>query len=487
MNIVFATAEVSPFAKTGGLGDVCGALPKALARLGHDLTVFTPLHRAAATWCAEHRIKLEPLLEPFLIPWSGWAAEARLLRATLPESNIPVIFVANDHYFDREGIYAARPDGFNDYIHRFTFFCRAVIRGCELLDIRPDILHAHDWHTALLPIYLHSGLRRAPHFERAASVFTIHNLNYQGDSWPGAFPLLGLHPSYWSGAGVEHFGSLNLIKGGIIFADQVTTVSPGYAREIQSPEFGAGLDGVVRDCSWKLTGILNGIDAHAWDPATDPLISAHFSPGKMLGKKICKRMLGREAGIKLRPKSPLLGVVSRLVGQKGFDLLLPVADKLIAAGAQLLVLGSGEAWLEKGFLALAAKYPTECHMWAKFDNALAHRIFAGADILLVPSRYEPCGLNQMYALRYGTMPVVRLTGGLADTIDSFDGTNPDHATGFGFRVMTPQELYTATWIAMLNYHDTRLWKTLQARGMAIDFSWERSAAEYETVYRRARG
>lgn len=487
MNVVFATAEVSPIAKTGGLGDVCGSLPKALAKLGHDVTIFMPFYRQARHWFEKHGVTPYQVLPTATIAWANWTAEATFLRTTLPGTDIALILVANDFFFERDQIYAQAPDGVDDFLLRYTFFSRAVIRGCELLDIRPDVLHAHDWHTALLPVYLESGLRFEPHFTNTRSVFTIHNLQYQGAAAADAFALTGLHSRYWSSDAVEHFGTLSPMKGGIVFADQVTTVSPTYAREIRTSEYGAGLDGVLRGVSRKLTGILNGIDVDEWDPATDPLLAANYDADTLKDKIRNKRALAKEAGFRFSTKMPLIGAVSRLVGQKGFQLLLPMLDRLLAAGAQIAILGSGDADLEQALEAVAARHPTHCRVWIGFDNALAHRIYAGSDMLLMPSMYEPCGLNQMYALRYGTVPIVRLTGGLADTVVPFDGTNVEEANGFGFAAAHPVELYLATWVAMLNYKDFEAWKTLQANGMACDFSWERSAREYERIYRLAAG
>ena len=485
MRILFATAEVSPIAKTGGLGDVCGSLPKALRTLGHDVTVVMPFYRTARKWFEKNDAPLELAHPTTRIAWADWSADATYLRSTLPGTDIPLILVANDHFFDREHIYGGRDPWYDDGIERFTFFCRAIIRGCELLGLWPEIIHAHDWHTALLPAYLHSGLRGSANFANARSVYTIHNLNYQGVASPDAFRHLGLHSRYWAGDALEHFGVLNLMKGGIIFADQVTTVSPNYSRETQTSAFGAGLDGVLRILSFKYHGILNGIDVDEWNPATDPTLAAHYEAEKMHGKIISKRMLAHEAGIKYRAKAPLLGVVSRLVDQKGFHLLIPILSKLIQAGAQAVILGSGEPWLEEAFSRIALEHREEARVWIGFDNELAHRIYAGSDLLLMPSIYEPCGLNQMYALHYGTVPVVRLTGGLVDTVNPFDGTNRSAANGFGFLSTDPMDLYAATWLGMLNYKDLRLWKQLQANGMHTDFSWERSAREYEQVYARA--
>ncbi|HEY6843451.1 MAG TPA: glycogen synthase GlgA [Thermoanaerobaculia bacterium] len=485
MRVVFATAEVSPIAKTGGLGDVCGSLPKALAKLGHDITIFMPLHRQAREWFERSGAPIEEALPPTQIMWANWAAEATYFRAELPGTDLPLYLVANDRFFNREQIYAPRADGYDDGVERFAFFCRAVVRGCELLGLAPDILHAHDWHAALLPLYLHSGLRGSSTFASTRSVYTIHNLNYQGIGLASQFAALGLHSRYWSPDGLEHFGEINLMKGGIIFADQVTTVSPHYAQEIQTSAHGAGLDGVLRSLSFKLTGILNGIDVDEWDPEGDPNLPSNFNAEKMSGKNLSKRALLREAKLTHRAKTPLVSFISRLVDQKGVDLLIPALAHILAAGAQAVILGSGEARYEDALARIGEQNSDRCRVWIGFDSALSHRIYAGSDMLLMPSIYEPCGLNQMYALRYGTIPVVRLTGGLVDTVTPFDATNAEAANGFGFETPTAQDLFATTWLAILNYREGKVWKRLQANGMATDFSWDRSAAEYEVIYNRA--
>lgn len=481
MRVLFATAEVSPIAKTGGLGDVCGSLPKALTALGHEVVIFMPYYRQAREWLARSGAELVPLAQT-TITWANWTAEATFLGTTLPGTRIALILVANDYFFDREQIYSARADGFDDALHRYTFFCRAIIRGCELLGIYPDIIHAHDWHAALLPVYLHSGLRGSENFRNARSVYTIHNLNYQGNAGPDAFAVTGLHSRYWAPDALEHFGQVNMMKGGIIFADRVTTVSPNYAREMQGSEHGAGLDGLLRIVSHKLSGIVNGIDVEEWNPASDPLLPAHFSAADLRGKAAVKEALAKEARLPYEPQRPILSVISRLVDQKGFQLLLPILDRLLEGGAQAVILGSGEPHYEEGFRYFAQRYPDRCSVRIGFDNALAHRIYAGSDMLLMPSIYEPCGLNQMYALRYATIPIVRLTGGLADTVLPFDGSNADAATGFGFHSATPEALFMATWQAMLTFREREIWTRLQQNGMAVDFSWERSAREYVRRY-----
>jgi len=484
MRVLFVTAEVSPIAKTGGLGDVCGSLPKALRKLGHEVIVFMPMYRQAKEWLWKNNVHPEPVAS-VRIAWADWIAEVTYYRTVLPGSDIPLYLVGNDFLFDRPQLYSPREDGYDDYLERFTVFCRAVIRGVEGIGFAPDIVHAHDWHTALLPVYLHSGLRASHEFRHARSVYTIHNLNYQGIAGAHRWRHLGLHSRYWAPDALEHFGDVNPMKGGILLSDQVTTVSPNYAREIRTPQHGAGLDGVLRAAEWKLTGILNGIDVEEWNPAADPLIDANYEPGRMHGKTICKRMLAGEAGLKYKPKTPLIGAVSRLVDQKGFQLAIPVLEKLLAAGAQFVLVGTGDPWLENALENIAAKHPDSCHVRLSFDVEFARRVYAGSDMMLIPSLYEPCGLNQMYALRYDTVPVVRLTGGLKDTVIPFEGTNGEEANGFGFVAPSPADLYLATWLGMLNYRDSRTWKGLQTNGMAADFSWERSARQYEEVYRRA--
>jgi starch synthase len=484
MQIVFATSEVAPIAQTGGLGDVCGSLPKALRKLGHDVVVFMPFYRQARDYFAAAG-GLEAVIPAQPLSWANWTHEVSVYEARLPESDVRLFLVANAFFFDRDTIYSFDSAGRDDGVERYTFFCRAVIRACELLGLQPDVIHSHDWHTALFPLYLDSGLRNQPNFRGTASVYTIHNLNYQGIGTPAQFAVTGLTGRYWSWQALEHWGQLNLMKGGILFADEVTTVSPTYAREIQTPPLGAGLDGILRARARFLTGILNGIDESEWSPATDRHLAAHFSEEHMSGKLAARRTLSREAGFKYTTRIPILGIVSRLVEQKGFDLLLPVLRHLLDAGARAVILGSGDHALEAGFEQIGRERPGECRVWTGFQVVLAHKIVAGADVMLMPSRYEPCGLNQMYALRYGTVPVVRLTGGLADTVVPYDGTNLDTANGFGFFDATPRDLYLAAWTALLTFKDHQTWKTLQKNGMPTDFSWHASARRYDEIYRRA--
>jgi len=487
MQVVFASAEVAPFAKTGGLGDVCGALPRFLARAGHDVTLFLPFYREVATYFERQGAFPEVVADDITISWSNWSYDLTLLRANLPGSGVPIYFFANSYFFNRESIYSARWDGTDDNLERYVFFCRAVIRCTELLGLRPDILHAHDWHTAPLPVYLHSGLRGSQSFRHTASVYTIHNLNYQGRYPASRFRFLGLHDRYWQPDAMEYFGDVHFMKSGIVFADQVTTVSPNYASEIQTEEFGAGLDGLLRENSHKLTGILNGIDTAEWDPSSDFHLPVRYDRDSLSRKAACKEALCGEIGLPFNSRRPLIGVISRLVEQKGIDLLIPIVDAVIDRGAQIMVLGSGEQHLEDALRSLSSRHRNAFKASLTFDPALAHRITAGCDLFVMPSRYEPCGLNQMYALRYGTLPLVRMTGGLADTVVPYEPWNTHQATGFGFKTLHPLALLGAIDWALQTFQEPETWRVLQRNGMAADFAWESSARMYEQVYARAIG
>jgi starch synthase len=482
LSILFVSAEVSPFAKTGGLGDVCGALPKALARLGEEVVVVTPWYAQARQWFESRGLQADTVMPSFTLAWDGWIHDIGVLQSTLPGSDVPVYFIANDYFFNREQIYSNTWSGSDDHFERYIVFSRAAIRLAELLGLNVDVIHAHDWHTAIMPAYLHSGLRGSDSFRNARSVYTIHNLNYQG-RYPGnRFGYTGLHDRYWRPDALEYYGDVHLMKGGIIFADQVTTVSPGYAREIQGAEFGAGLDGLLRENAWKMTGILNGIDVQEWDPSADHHLPARYDRHSLEGKLRCKQALCQESGLPFDPERPVIGVVSRLVEQKGFDLLLPIIPALMNDGAQLVILGSGESWLEDAFRHAESVYHQQLRTWIRFDNGLAHRITAGADMILMPSRYEPCGLNQMYALRYGTVPVVRLTGGLADTVFPLDGPEGWRANGFGFSAPRPEAFLGAIRFGLQAFTHRELWHALQQNGMMEDFSWETAAKRYISVY-----
>ena len=481
MRIAFAAAEVVPFSKTGGLADVCGALPKALVDLGHDLTVVTPYHRVVDEWFDRSEARRELTVETE-ISWAYWRAKVRLLRSTIPGTEIPVIFVANE-LFDRRSIYAA-VESFDDDLERFTLFGRAAIKALELIGQKVDIFHIHDWHTGAIPAWLESGLRSVEVFRETATVFTIHNLHYQGRYRADRFEFLGLESRFWPS--FEFFGALNLMKAGIIHANQVTTVSPQYAREIMTPAQGAELDGLLRHVAPKVTGILNGIDVDDWNPASDPALPANYDLADLRGKEVCRRSLRHELGLAAGEGRPLIGIVSRLAEQKGLDLLIPIIPRLVHEGAQFAILGSGDPRLEQGFRHLASRFGRSLSYNSEFNPDLARRITAGTDLIAMPSRYEPCGLNQMYGLRYGSLPLVRFTGGLADSVIPYTGDNLESATGFAFPHPNSADLYETIGAAMRVFENRLIWRRLQDNAMKADFSWTVAAKQYEKVYERAK-
>jgi len=465
MRIAHLSAEVTPFAKSGGLGDVAGALPKAQAQLGHEVTVWMPLYREAR----------EKLRDAELVT-DG------VLRTTLPGSDVPLFLIAHDEFFDRKHIYSPAADGRDDGIARYGYFVRAVFAAMHKLWLAPQIMHAHDWHTALAPMALAWDRPRDWIFNETKSVFTIHNLAYQGIYPPSMFGALGLPPDALPHA--EFDGVINLMKGGIVSADVITAVSPTFAREITTHDGGFGLDGLLRMRSDRLIGIVNGIDPLVWNPATDPKIAHHYDASSIEGKLENRRALLEATGMDADDRGFVVGIVGRLTQQKGFDLLFPVLGDLIGAGIRFVMLGSGEPALEQQMHRYSGG-----RFWAYvgFQDDLAHRIEAGADAFLMPSRFEPCGLNQLYSLAYGTPPIVRRTGGLADTVVGYDGHNRDRATGFTFDDATPSALRDTVLWAQRCYQDPLLWTQLALNGMSQDYSWKHSAEMYCEVYRRVRG
>jgi starch synthase len=478
--VLFAVSEAAPFARTGGLGDVSGALPKALGRLGHDVRLIMPLYRAVDR--ARHR--LVTVASGIDVPTGVGTQTVELLEGRLSD-RVPVYFVGHGPSFDRDGLYQGPSGGdFPDNAERFGLFSRAALEACRALSIRPDLVHAHDWQTALLPVYLRAVLPDDPFFRETRTVFTIHNLGYQGLFPRETLPRLGLPWDLFSLGGLEFYGNVNLLKGGLVFADLLTTVSRRYSQEIQHAEQGFGLDGVLRERHQDLFGILNGIDPEEWNPATDPYIVARYSSADRSGKARCKQDLQTRLGLAVRADVPVLGVISRLAGQKGLDLLRDIMDELLKLDVQLALLGSGDKGLESDFLTLAAGHPSKLGVRIGFDIALSHQIEAGADLFLMPSRYEPCGLNQMYSLAYGTIPVVRATGGLDDTIVQFDPAT-GRGNGFKFLDATPGAFFDALRQALSLFPEKVHWDRLVANAMGADYTWDRSAREYERLYRLA--
>jgi starch synthase len=474
MRIVLAASEVAPFAKTGGLADVAGSLPAALARLGHQVSVFTPYYRQVRRSGARVR-----RVASIFVPVAGQQKEAHILAGRLPGAPVKVYFVARREFFDRAGLYGPGTYEYPDNLDRYAFFCRAACSAARELELDPHVFHLNDWHTALMAAYLKHVYADDPRLSAAAVVFTIHNLGYQGIFPPWKMPITGLPPERFNWQELEFYGQINLLKGGLVYADALNTVSKRYAREIQTREGGYGLEGVLAGRSDRLFGILNGLDDSAWDPASDGLLPARYSPGRMTGKARCRTALRRQMGLGGPRTRPVLGMVSRLAEQKGLDILVEALPAIMDLPADVVVLGSGERRFERALTELADRYAGRLSVRLRYDEALAHLIEAGSDVYLMPSRYEPCGLNQMISLRYGTLPVVRETGGLADTIS--DGVN-----GFTFAEYAPAALLAAVRRAVTMMKRRRDWSAMVERAMRQDWSWKRSAREYLRLYELAR-
>lgn len=483
MNILLATSEAVPFAKTGGLADVCGALPVELARLGHRPAVILPAYRQTR-YCG---LAIQPLGIDFIVPIGSKMVTGHLLRSSMPGVDVPVYLIEQDQYFDRDELYGVDGKDYIDNCERFVFFSRAVLEAIRLLDLQVDVLHANDWQTGLIPAYLKIEYHSVPRYQRIAALFTIHNMSYQGQFWHWDMLLTGLDWKYFNWRQMEFHGNLNLLKTGMVFSDSISTVSPRYAQEIQSSALGCGLEDVLRYRSDVLTGILNGIDPHEWDPQTDPHLPANYTAETVAqGKPICKAVLQKELGLPQDGHAPLVGMVGRLIDQKGFDLLADVLQRWVqTSDVQWAILGTGQPKYHKLLETLAERFPQKVAVRLEFSNPLAHRIEAGADIFLMPSRFEPCGLNQMYSLRYGTVPLVRATGGLADTIVGYDPQAPNPAAnGFVFQEYSILTLSETLRQACDAYRQPEVWSQLVATGMRQDWSWARRAREYVELYQK---
>jgi starch synthase len=476
MRVVHLASEATPYAKTGGLGDVLGALPPALVRAGIETTVVLPGYRDARRVAGA-----TPQVGEVSALVSSRTAQARILA--VDDAAVPTRLVDAPQYFDRPALYGEDGRDYPDNAERFVFFCRAALAWLGTWEQPPDVIHVHDWQAALAPAFLAAGRGLYPELAAARTVTTIHNLAFQGRFWEADWHLLNLDRRLFAVDGLEFHGYINFLKAGLMFADAITTVSPRYAEEIRSPAFGEGLDGVLRLRAPDLSGILNGVDYTVWDPAHDSAIVATYDRRDRSGKARCKAALQGEMGLDVRADAPLLGVVSRLdPTQKGIDLVVEVASELLTTSdVQLVVLGSGDPALEGALLRMREQAPRRVALRLGFDDGLAHRIEAGADMFLMPSRYEPCGLSQLYSLRYGTVPIVHATGGLADTVADYDPTR-DTGTGFVFAPLRRELFLTAIRRALTTWRDAARWRGLVDRGMAADFSWDASAARYRALY-----
>lgn len=476
MKILFVASEGLPYSKTGGLADVIEGLPRALVEMGHEIAVLLPRHRgnkavsvilSSVTVALGNRLRFPALVE-------GKSVEG-----------VRYFFVDDPEYFDRAQLYGDRGGDYPDNAERFAEFSRAAIEFVKRVWL-PDVIHCHDWQAALVPLLLRTQHANDPAVRSLPSVLTIHNLAYQGVFPRTALDNIGLPPQLFTMDSLEFYGRMNYLKGGLIYADYLTTVSRRYAKEIQTPEYGAGLEGVIRGRGERLVGILNGVDYGIWSPESDSLIAQNYSVHNMAGKKACKRDV--LAQFKLPEENldrPLIGIISRFVDQKGFDLIVEISEQLARENLSIIALGTGQPVYEKALKAFAEKHPGKVAVKVGFDNSLAHKIEAGADIFLMPSRFEPCGLNQIYSLRYGTVPVVRATGGLDDTVQDFSSSN-GAGTGFKFEEYSGAQLLDAVRRALAAFRDGKAWQGLQANGMGKDFSWKTSAAAYVTLYEAAK-
>jgi starch synthase len=470
------TSEAHPFAKTGGLAEVTASLADALGTLGHSVTLVLPRYRMVAVDGAERlqtRVRLGDRLQPVTFYERPLSDRVTLVLVDVPE------------LFDREGLYGT-PDG--DYLDnavRFAVFSRAALEYPRLRERRPSIIHAHDWQTGLVPVYQKMHLSADPFVGGVPAVFTLHNLAFQGVFPASTLPAIGLGSEVFAVQAMEFWGNISYLKAGINFSEKITTVSPGYAKEIVQPELGFGFDGILARRSADLVGILNGIDTSRWTPTADEFVPASFSADDLRGKRDAKRALLSAVGLPSDDAAlarPAIGLVSRLTDQKGFDLIMAASEKLMALDAAWIMLGNGERRYEEAWQALEARYPDRVSTAIGFDERLAHHIEAGADMFLMPSRFEPCGLNQMYSLRYGTVPIVRATGGLNDTVEDADA-EPETGTGFKFREYTPEALLQTIRRALAAFADPGRWAAIEQRGMRLDHSWDASAREYVKVYR----
>jgi starch synthase len=476
MKILFVSSEGLPYSKTGGLADVVEALPKTLRGMGHEVAVLLPRY---------HGNKVSSIIVSSVT--IALAEELRFpaIAEGAPVNGVRYFFVDDPRFFDRSHLYGDSRGDYPDNAERFSEFSRVAVEFMKRVWL-PDVVHCHDWQTALVPLLLRTQYSQDPAVRSLPVVLTIHNLAYQGLFRQAALHRIGLPEDLFRPEALEFYGGINFLKGGLIFADYLTTVSRRYAKEIQTPEYGCGLEGVIQSRTDRLVGILNGADYEAWNPETDKLIAQNYSVRDLHGKRVCKKNL---LDLFRLPEEnldrPLIGIVSRFADQKGFDLIVEIADELMRENLSLVVLGTGQAEYQEFFTQLAAKVPERVAVRIGYDNGLAHQIEAGSDIFLMPSRYEPCGLNQIYSLRYGTVPVVRATGGLDDTVQAFD-TETKTGTGFKFDAYSGRALLESLRSAMGTYHRPELWPVLQTNGMSKDFSWKASATAYVTLYEAAK-
>ena len=480
MKVAFVSYEVFPFAKVGGLADVAGAFPKVLRKKGVDVYVFMPKHKIVESNSKKYGYRVSKVEENINLPVLKTSEKFSIFRSSIPSSDVPVYMIANDYYFSAEEVYKGP-----DLAEQAIFFSNAVLEALKKLNLRPDIIHVNDWQTSLIPVYLKTVYREDPFFSRTALVLTIHNLGYQGIYDPKYMDFAGLPGYLFNIDGLEFYGQINFLKGGIMFCDVINTVSPTYAEEIQTEEYGEKLEGVLKARSRDLYGILNGIDYELYNPATDERIYVNYDIESLEKKWENKVKLQEELKLPVRKDVAVIGMVTRLVDQKGLDILADIFEYLTLMDVQFVLLGTGDSKYEKLFKEFAKRYPKKVSANIRFDTTLAQRIYAGVDMFLMPSKYEPCGLGQMISMRYGTVPVVRYTGGLRDSVKEYDPDRKE-GTGFGFEEYDSAYLLKALVKAVhFYYREKEHWLQLIKNCMSSDFSWERSASEYIKLYQEA--
>lgn len=479
LKVLIASPEVAPFAKTGGLADVTGSLPKALEQLGHEVRVILPKYAMVDRGGFPQKKVLDRVS---LLISDRWVDSA--VFETKLGGAIPVYLLANEAYYNRPELYRTPQGDYPDNAERFIYFSKAVPEVAKRLNFRPDCIHCNDWQTGLVPLFLHAFYRDDPFFAQTGALFTIHNLAYQGIFWHYDWHLLGIGWEYFTPQGIEFYNHINLLKAGVVFAQVINTVSKTYSQEIQTAEFGYGLEGVLKSRSKDLFGIVNGVDYEEWSPSVDQWIAAPYDERHLAGKLTCKLDLLKEFGLPSQPRTPVLGVISRLAPQKGFDLLAEIMEELMERELFFVLLGTGDQVYLDLFSDIAKRFPKRAGIRLGFDNGLAHKIEAGADMFLMPSRYEPCGLNQLYSLKYGTIPIVRSTGGLADTIRNYS-PRTGKGNGFAFKEYSSTQLLDALDRALALFQDRRQWRQMMKEAMQEDYSWEVSAQQYLKLYRKA--
>ena len=474
MKILLASPEVVPFAKTGGLADVAGALPKSLRHLGHDVRVILPKYKMVDI----KKFGLKLVAEGLQVPMQGRVEVADIYEAVIPGTDVETYFISNEKYFGRDGLYQDNGVDYPDNLERFTFYCRASLEFIKYLDWQPDIIHANDWQSALIIMYLKTLYKDDQFFKNTSSVYSVHNMGYMGLFPSEQLPITGLGWEHFNPESLEFWGKIALTKAGFVYADVINTVSEQYSREIQTKQFGYGLEGLLQSRSKDVFGIVNGIDYDLWNPETDPHIAKKFGPKSLEDKYANKMALQKQNGLPQKKDIPLIGIISRLADQKGFDILAEDIENIMHLNLQIVLLGTGEPKYHELFTKMKQQYPEHLGLNLGFNAALAQLIYAGSDMFLMPSCYEPCGLGQLISYKYGTIPVVRETGGLADTVK-------DGETGFVFKEYSAGALHDAISRAIEAYKDRKKWTALMQKVMKLDYSWDYSAKKYIDLYKKA--